>query len=63
MALFDRSVTGFWRSFTAALLVYPAFLLLLGLRIEDAEWASSGVARILLIETIGYVDLAGRPSR
>jgi hypothetical protein len=55
MALFDRSVTGFWRSFTAALLVYPAFLLLLGLRIEDAEWASSGVVRILLVETIGYV--------
>jgi hypothetical protein len=55
MAFFDRSETGFWRSFTAALLVYPAFLILLGLRIEDAEWASSGVARILLVETIGYV--------
>jgi hypothetical protein len=55
MAFFDRSVAGFWRSFTAGLLVYPAFLILLGLRIEDAEWASSGVVRILLIETIGYV--------
>jgi hypothetical protein len=55
LALFDRSESGFWHSFTAALLVYPAFLILLGLRIEDAEWASSGVVRILLVETIGYV--------
>ena len=55
MVLFDRSVTGFWRSFTAALLVYPVFLILLGLQVEDAEWASSGVARILLVETIGYI--------
>lgn len=55
MALFDRSETGFWHSFTAALLVYPAFLILLGLQIDDAEWASSGVLRILLVETIGYV--------
>lgn len=55
MAYFDRSETGFWRSFTAAVLVYPAFLILLGLRVEDAESASSGLPRILIVETIGYV--------
>jgi hypothetical protein len=55
MGYFDRSEAGFWKSFTAAVLVFPAFLILLGLRIEDAEWSSSGVVRILLVETIGYV--------
>jgi hypothetical protein len=55
MAYFDRSETGFWKSFTAALLVFPAFLILLALRVGDAEWASSGVIHILIIETIGYV--------
>jgi hypothetical protein len=55
IAYFDRSETGFWRSFYAALLIYPAFLILLGLRLDDAAWQSSGVFRILLVETIGYV--------
>jgi hypothetical protein len=55
MAYFDRSEAGFWKSFTAALLVYPAFLILLVLRVEDAEWAASGAVRLLIVETIGYV--------
>jgi hypothetical protein len=55
IAFFDRSETGFRRSFTAALLVYPAFLILLSIRVADPDWAASGVVRILLIESIGYV--------
>jgi hypothetical protein len=55
MAYFDRSEAGFWKSFTAALLVFPAFLILLDLRVENTEWAASGVVRILVVETIGYV--------
>ena len=55
MAYFDRSESGFWKSFTAAILVFPAFLILLALRVDDAEWAASGIGRILIVEMIGYV--------
>jgi hypothetical protein len=55
MAYFDRSERGFWQSFSAAVLVYPAFLVLLGLHVADAQWEASGSARIILVETIGYV--------
>jgi hypothetical protein len=55
MAFFDRSQRGFWNSFVAALLILPAFLILLSLRVEDAQWEAAGWARILLIEMIGYV--------
>jgi hypothetical protein len=55
LGFFDRSRTGLIRSFRAAILVYPAFLLLLGLRIDEKVWAQSGTARIILVETIGYV--------
>ena len=52
---FDSSIDGFWRSFRAALICYPFFLILLALRVSAAHWEESGVARILAIETIGYV--------
>jgi hypothetical protein len=55
LGFFDRSREGLIRSFRAAIFVYPAFLLLLGLRIEDKVWEQSGAGRIILIETIGYV--------
>jgi hypothetical protein len=55
MAYFDRSQRGFWRSFNAGVLVYPAFLILLDLRVEDAQWESAGWFRIVLVETLGYV--------
>lgn len=55
MALFERSERGFWHSFRAALVVYPAFLILLGLRLSDQEGPAGDLFRILLVETIGYV--------
>ncbi len=55
LGLFDISIDGFWRSFRAALICYPAYLLLLGFRISGAQWASSGVASILIVETIAFV--------
>ena len=55
LAAFDTSIDGFWRSFRAALICYPFFMLLVTMRAAPAEWAASGPVRILAAETIGYV--------
>jgi hypothetical protein len=55
LGFFDASIDGFWRSFRAALICYPMYLLLLGFRIAAAQWETSGVAAILAVETIAYV--------
>jgi hypothetical protein len=55
LACFDPSAEGFWRSFRAAVLGYPFYLILLLLRVSDAEWAKSGDFRIVAVETIDYV--------
>ena len=55
LACFDRSLDGFWRSFRAAVISYPLYLVLLAMRVSIAEWERSGGGRILTVETIGYV--------
>ena len=55
LGFFDTSIDGFWRSFRAALICYPLYLLLLSFRITAAIWASSGVATILAVETTAFV--------
>ena len=55
LACFDRTLDGFWRSFFAAVLSYPLYLVLLTMRVSAAEWEASGALRITLVETIGYV--------
>ena len=52
---FDRSLDGFWRSFRAAVICYPLYLVLLAMRITLAEWERSGGWHIVTVETIGYV--------
>jgi hypothetical protein len=52
LACFDRSLDGFWRSFRAAAITYPLYLVWLA---GIAEWQRSGGWRIVLVETIGYV--------
>jgi hypothetical protein len=52
---FDRSLDGFWRSFRAAVIVYPLYLLLLTMRVSIAQWQTAGGYSIVAIETIGYV--------
>ena len=55
LACFDRSLDGFWRSFRAAVICYPLYLVLLAMRVSMAEWQTSGGWRIVTVETIGYV--------
>jgi hypothetical protein len=55
LTCFDRSLDGFWRSFRAAAITYPLYLVLLTMRVSVAEWQRSGGWRIVLVETIGYV--------
>src|SRR6201985_3110435 len=52
---FDRSVDGFWRSFRAAVISYPLYLVLLSMRVTVAEWETSGAFVIIAVETIAYV--------
>ena len=55
MEHFNRTIEGFWRSFWVGVLTYPGFLILLALRLPDAEWTRAGAFRILSVETIGYI--------
>ena len=55
LSCFDRSLDGFWRSFRAAVISYPLYLVLLAMRVSVAEWETSGGWRIVTVETIGYV--------
>jgi hypothetical protein len=55
LSYFDRSLDGFWRSFRAAVICYPLYLLLLSMRVSVGDWQTSGGWRIVVVETIGYV--------
>lgn len=55
LGFFDASIDGFWRSFRAALICYPMYLLLLAFRVKAAHWERAGIPMVLIVETIGYV--------
>src|SRR5947207_14054614 len=55
LACFDRSADGFWRSFRAAVISYPLYLVLLSMRVTVAEWARSGAYLIITVVTNAYV--------
>jgi hypothetical protein len=55
LACFDRTIEGFWRSFRAAVICYPLWLVLLAMRVSPDEWQRSGGWRIVIVETISYV--------
>ena len=55
LTCFDRSLDGFWRSFRAAFISYPLYLVLLTMRVGMPEWHRSGGLRIVIVETIAYV--------
>jgi len=55
LGCFDISIDGFWRSFRAAAICYPIFIVLLALNITPAQWGAYGIPSILVVETIKYV--------
>jgi hypothetical protein len=55
LSCFDRSLAGFWRSFRAAILAYPLYLVLLTMRVSVGDWGRAGGLRIIMVETIAYV--------
>ena len=55
LMFFDSSVEGCRRSFAAGVLIYPAYLILLGLDLPDATWRDSGAFQLLIVQTIAYV--------
>ena len=55
LSCFNRSLDGFWRSFRAAVISYPLYLVLLSMRVTVAEWERSGALLIVTVETIAYV--------
>src|SRR5689334_24357478 len=61
LAFFDPTVEGCRRSFAAALLVYPIFLLMLPIGATDEQWRS-GLGCLMLSQSIAYVaDWAALP--
>ena len=54
MRYFEATIDGFWRSFQAALIAAPIYLILVLLRTDDHPLSSDPV-RATLIEAIGYV--------
>lgn len=54
MGYFDTSVAGFWRSFQAAIVTAPLFVILIVLRTAEHP-LSTDPLRALFIEAIGYV--------
>ena len=55
MAYFDPSPQGFWRSFRAAVLCYPLYLILLSNPIELGTPVEVDEASLFVVETIHYV--------
>jgi len=57
IACFDASIGGFWRSFRAALLCYPLYLILLSfpLQLGDDPVAEIDLSRFYTAETIHFV--------
>jgi hypothetical protein len=55
LGFFDTSLDGFWRSFRAAAICFPLYLILVGFRVGPVEWERSGVPVVLIVETISYV--------
>ena len=54
LALFNDTVAGFWRSFFAAVLVAPLYIVLVTIRYGEV-WEQVPLFRFVAIETIAYV--------
>lgn len=54
MSLFDRTVSGFWKSFFAAVLVAPAYLILRVLDVDQSGIAA-GPLHSFIVLALGYI--------
>ncbi len=55
MTWFDRSVDGAYRSFWAAAICYPGFVMLQLIQIDAAQFGAGDLIRFFVVATIGYV--------
>lgn len=55
LGCFDASLGGFWRSFRAAAICYPPYLMLMFSRVSATQWTAAGGARVAAVATIEYV--------
>ncbi len=53
LVYFDRSAEGFWKSFFAAALIAPAYLLLVAIDLSD-RGTSAGALRLLIVHASAY---------
>jgi hypothetical protein len=51
---FDRSIEGFWKSFWAAAVVLPGYIILLALQLSETEVTASA-GRLVIVEAISYI--------
>ena len=54
MRFFDPSAEGFWKSFAAALIVAPGYLILVLIHLSEGKF-EAGFLRILTVQSIAYV--------
>jgi hypothetical protein len=61
LACFDRSLDGFWRSFRAAVISYPLYLVLLAMRVETIGYVVAWVAfPLLMLNVVRWIGRAHR---
>jgi hypothetical protein len=54
MSYFDNTVEGFWKSFFAAVLIAPAYAIIVAMELSNAETIAHP-ASIVIIQTLAYV--------
>jgi hypothetical protein len=54
MSYFDRTPEGFWKSFFAAAIVAPGFVIIIAYELSQAE-IESGALRLFLVEILAYL--------
>lgn len=55
LGFFDTSLDGFWRSFRAAAICFPLYLILVAFRVSAVQWERSGIPAVVIVEAISYV--------
>ena len=54
MSYFERTPAGFWKSFFAAIIVAPGFVIIIAYELSQVE-IEAGALRIFMVETLAYL--------